>query len=263
MRLLLPAAAVLAASLAQRRFGPAVGGRIVALPLTTGPFLLLLGLQSGTAATAHAASGVVVGELSVMAFCATYGLLASRRSLRRAYAWSVLTALGCAAFAVLASSMSMTLAAVAVVLTCFGFAAAQRDPATVPVAARTSPAWEVPARMALTSSIVGALLALSAVLGPATAGALATLPVIMSVMLPATHARDGALAAVALARSTLITLPATTVSVCVIGFGLVPLGVGVAVGLALVSLFAADWLAVGSMRSLDRYAGSRTQPLPA
>jgi hypothetical protein len=69
---------VLLASLVQRRLGPALGGRVVGLPLTTGPFLLLLCLGPGPIAAAHAADGVIAGQLSVVGFCVAYGHLAMR-----------------------------------------------------------------------------------------------------------------------------------------------------------------------------------------
>ena len=252
LRLLITPAAVLAASLAQRRFGPAVSGRIIALPLTTGPFLLLLGMQSGTAATAHAAAGVVFGELSVAAFCASYGLLARRRPVSTALATSVVAALMCSAVAVLEHGLAIWLAAPMVIATCLAFAVMQPPAVNRGVTARAARAWEIPLRIVLTTAIVATLLGLSTVLGPVVAGTLSTLPVILSVMVPATHVSDGANAATAIARSTLITLPATTASVCVVGLGLVPLGPVAAIALALVALIATDLAAVNAIGTYDR-----------
>ena len=259
LRLLITPLAVLAASAAQRRFGPTVGGRIIALPLTTGPFLLLLGMQSGSTATAHAAAGVVFGELSVAAFCACYGLLARREGVRSALTTSVVVALLCSALAVLGHGLAIWLAAPMVIGTCVAFAVMQRPAGDRSgVRARTARAWEVPVRMVLTTAIVATLLGLSTVLGPVVAGTLSTLPVILSVMIPATHVSDGPGAATAIARGTLITLPATTASVCVVSLGLVPLGPLVAVGLALLALIAIDLAAVNAIGTYDK----RVAPAP-
>src|SRR5690349_10114926 len=78
LRLALTPSTVLLASWVQRRLGPALGGRVVGLPLTTGPFLILLILQTGTEGAAHAAAGVVAGQLGVVGFCLGYGHLAAR-----------------------------------------------------------------------------------------------------------------------------------------------------------------------------------------
>lgn len=256
LRLLITPAAVLAASAAQRRFGPAVGGHIVALPLTTGPFLLLLGLKSGAATTAHAAVGVVLGELSVMAFCGCYGLLAHRRNVPAALGWSLAAALGSALLAALGHDVAIWLAALFVAGMCLGFASLQSAPTRRDAPVRTAHAWEVPLRVALTTTVVAALLGLSAVLGPILTGTLATLPVILAVMVPATHRCNGASAAASLARATLITLPATTAGVCVVGLVLVPLGAAEASALGLAALVATDFTTSTLIRSLDQ----RTAP---
>jgi hypothetical protein len=249
LRLLITPAAVLTTSAAERRFGPAAGGHIVALPLTTGPFLLLLGLKSGPAMAAHAAVGVVVGELSVMAFCACYGLLTHRRDAPVALGWSLAAALGCALLAALGHHVAIWLAALLVAGTCLGFAALQPAPAGRDTPARTARAWDVPLRVGLTTAIVATPLELSAVLGPILAGTLATLPVILSVMVPATHLRDGASAATAVARGTLVALPATTAEVCMVGLVLVPLGPVATATLGLAAL-------------IDRLRHERRDPVP-
>ena len=61
LRVTLAPALVLLVSLAQKRWGHTLGGRLVGLPLTTGPLLVLITLMSGTEATAIAAHGVVGG----------------------------------------------------------------------------------------------------------------------------------------------------------------------------------------------------------
>jgi hypothetical protein len=114
----------------------------------------------------------------------------------------------------------------------------------------------VPLRVVLTTALVATLLGLSTVLGPILAGILATLPVILSVMVPATHLRDGAGAAAAIARATLVTLPATTAGVCAVGLVLVPLGAAAAATLGLAALITTDITTSAVIHSLDQ----RTSP---
>lgn len=260
LHVLLTPTAVLVASVVQRRFGPAVGGHVLALPLTTGPFLVLVGLRSGAAATAHAADGVVIGELSVMAFCACYGQLAQRRAVPAALGCSIAATLGCALLAALGHGLATWLAAILVASTCLGSAALQPSLARRVSPIRKPRAWELPVRVVLTTAIVATLLGLSAALGPTLAGTLATLPVILSVMVPATHARDGANAATAIARSTLVGLPATTAGVCVVGLILVPLGAVAATVLGLAGLIATEFAASAMIRSLDQRTAAASHP---
>jgi hypothetical protein len=67
------------ASLAGRRFGPAVGGWLVGLPLTSAPVAFFLAIERGTNFASSAAEGTLAGLISVAAFCLAYGLLAPRK----------------------------------------------------------------------------------------------------------------------------------------------------------------------------------------
>src|SRR6476469_8055459 len=79
-----------AVSLVGRRWGPAVSGWLVGLPLTSGPVVLFLALDQGTAFAATTAQAIMLGIISVGVFCLTYSRLA------RHWAWlpTVLTGWG-------------------------------------------------------------------------------------------------------------------------------------------------------------------------
>src|SRR6185295_19444421 len=82
------------ASLAGRRFGPAVDGWLVGFPLTSAPVALFLALGHGPAFAATAAAGTMAGTVSQAAFCVVYSWLARR--LR----WPLPLAVSSVAFAV-------------------------------------------------------------------------------------------------------------------------------------------------------------------
>src|SRR5205085_6910931 len=65
-------------SLASRRWGPAVGGWLVGLPLTSAPVTLFLALEQGSTFAAGAAQGTLLGQISVSSFCLAYSWLALR-----------------------------------------------------------------------------------------------------------------------------------------------------------------------------------------
>src|SRR5271157_2814721 len=67
---------VLIASLAARRWGDAVGGWLVGLPLTSGPVSVFLAIEQGPSFAAQAAEGSIAGVVSQAAFCIGYGALA-------------------------------------------------------------------------------------------------------------------------------------------------------------------------------------------
>jgi hypothetical protein len=152
LKLTLAPIIVLVASLAQRRLGPLLGGRIVGFPLITGPFLAVICLQYGTAAAARAAAGVISGQMVVVGFCLGYGHLAARvRPLWALTGSLVLGALAGAAVSFVHPTWLATavvLAAVALGLYTWPSAEAstrpaRRDTAWSPSAARSSssPWW--------------------------------------------------------------------------------------------------------------------------
>ena len=66
------------ASLAGRRWGPALGGWLVGLPFTSAPIAFFLSFSHGTAFAATTAVGIMAGGISQAAFCLAYGWLALR-----------------------------------------------------------------------------------------------------------------------------------------------------------------------------------------
>jgi hypothetical protein len=78
LKLILTPSLIGAASLAGRKWGHAISGWLVALPLTTGPIVFLLALTHGTAFAAETAAGILAGGFSLAAFVLVYGHLARR-----------------------------------------------------------------------------------------------------------------------------------------------------------------------------------------
>jgi hypothetical protein len=239
LRLVLAPSTVLAASLVQRRLGPLRGGRLIGLPLTTAPFLLVLCLGSGPAAAARAAAGVVAGQLAVIGFCAAYGHLAARLAPLLTVAAAVAAAVVSAA---LVGLIGVAWLIAVVVLAAIGAALltwpAEGDGGEV--AARPQRGWELPVRVAVSGLLVAALSTGVHVFGPYLAGVLSTAPVILTVMAPSTHRCAGPGAAARLVRGALATMPASVVFVTVLAYALGPLPAPAAFALALAGLLATD-----------------------
>ncbi len=66
------------ATLAARRWGPLVGGWLVALPLTSGPVLLFLALDHGPSFAAEAAVGALLGLAAIVGFSLAYAAISPR-----------------------------------------------------------------------------------------------------------------------------------------------------------------------------------------
>ena len=78
LKLTLAPTFVVCASLASRRFGPRVGGLIAGLPVVAGPILLVYAVAHGREFAAGAASGTLLGLVSLTAFLVVYSRVAAR-----------------------------------------------------------------------------------------------------------------------------------------------------------------------------------------
>ena len=241
-----------AASLAARRWGPSIGGWLVALPLTSGPVALYLALDHGTAFAAGAARGSMAGLLGDAVFALGYGWLARR------HGWlvSMVGGFGCFALAASASQpflggspailFVLVMAAMAV---CLRFA-----PPTTATATRVSqPAWDILARMVIGTLVVLAVTEAATFLGPQLSGIVAAFPVYVTILAVFAHRLEGPEQAVGVTRGLQVGLFGTVVFFLVISAAIEPVGIAGAFGIALVAVAAVQSV---SLRLLKR-------PIPA
>jgi hypothetical protein len=142
-----------AASLAGRRWGPAVGGWLVGLPLTSGPVAFFLAVDQGTGFAATAAAGSLVGTAAQAGFCLAYGFAARRHS------WPAALLAGTGAFAVitlLLEALGPPFWALLLVVELSLAAALLLAPrqAAVDELVAVPPRWDIPARMAVATGLV-------------------------------------------------------------------------------------------------------------
>jgi hypothetical protein len=202
LRLALTPALIAVATLVSRHWGPAVGGAVVGLPLTSGPVSLFLALDHGPAFAATAAVGTLLGLLSQAAFCLAFAWVGRRSG------WALSAAAGVAAFAITTAALSHARPTVGVAFVAVSatlLAATWLVPAG-PVArvASAPPRWDLPARMVLGAVIVGVLTGVAGLLGPRWTGLLSPFPVFALVLGSFTHHRDGSPAAAALLRGIVV-----------------------------------------------------------
>ncbi|MTB09580.1 MAG: hypothetical protein F2932_02515, partial [Actinobacteria bacterium] len=80
LRLLLTPSLVVLVSYIQKRWGHAIGGRVIGLPLSTAPFLVLVYLMDGASETEKAAHGVVAGQIAVVSYCYIFTFINWRKA---------------------------------------------------------------------------------------------------------------------------------------------------------------------------------------
>lgn len=200
------------ASLAGRRWGPAISGWLIGLPFTSGPIIFLLALAHGASFAAAAALGTLAGTLSECAFCLAYGWLA----WRNAGLWAAVG--GCLAFLVGAAALqdvTLALAPLCIVIVVALLAALwlmprQRQTAHsdqgAHAAAPPLPWWDLPARMALATGFVVLLTGVAPTLGPHLTGLLAPFPVYAVILTAFAQRQQGREAAVGVLRGLLLGL---------------------------------------------------------
>jgi hypothetical protein len=195
---------------AQSRFGDWIGGRLIGLPLTTGPFLLAVCLTSSRSTAAHAAAGVTSGQMAVVTFCSAYAWTARRLrplpATLTSLAGALSTVLALSAVAGGWSAASVVWLTIAASLILWPWP----EPGRRAVGAATPTTSSMMLQRALISTcVVATMSTLVPILGARPAGILSSAPVLLSIMLPGTHRRAGAAGAAAMARGTIVSMTAT------------------------------------------------------
>lgn len=214
------------ASLAARRWGPAIGGWIVSLPLTSGPVLFFVALGEGTAFAAAATTGTLLGLGAICGYCVGYVAVGRRGPL----AAIVAATIGYAAVALAVQPVTGlpfpvlvagVVVAIAVVVRCLPGPVARR-------ARREHPRWDLPARVVLGTALVVVFTGVAPLLGPVTSGLVTTFPVYVSVLAVFEHARTGRNGAVDVLRGLLTGLLGTVAFYVVIRVLVEPAGAAIA-----------------------------------
>ena len=217
-------------SLAGRRWGPTVSGWLVGLPLNSGPVVLFLALDQGTAFASRAAQGTILGLASLAGFCLAYSWL----SFRVGWLWSLLAswvvffALTLALEGVslpLVLSFLGVIALLAIVLKLLPSSHRQ-------VSIVNPPQWEILLRMLVATAFVVILTSVASSIGPQLSGLLATFPVYASILAVFTHRFQEAAAARRLLRGLIAGVFTFAIFFLVVASLIERWGIAVAFGLA-------------------------------
>jgi hypothetical protein len=249
---------IVTASLVARRWGPSMGGWMVALPLTSGPVLFFLAVDHGRPFATTAAVGSLAGLVGIAAFCLAYGLAG------RSGGPAVGLIAGSAAFPVVGVALQPLLdgpvwVVVGAVLAATGIALRLLPTGGQIPTAIAHPWWDLPARMLVATSLVLGLTAVAPFLGPHLSGLVATFPIYLSVLTVFAHLHAGMPAAVGVMRGLLTGMLGTASFYLVVHFALEPAGVGTAFLAATGTALAFQALALAVLR---RPASISEVPLP-
>lgn len=202
-KLVLPPLLILLASLAGRRWGDAIGGWLVGLPLTSGPVTAFLAIQYGPDFAARATDGSLVGTAAQAVFGLAYALLAR-------HGWATALAGGGAAYAAsgyLLQTLQLPgwgffILALATLILC-----AKLIPHRTTVRSTIrAPWWDLPPRMAVATTLVVTLTAAAALVGAKAAGVLSGFPAFGAILAVFAHRMQGAAVATQVLRGMVLAL---------------------------------------------------------
>ncbi len=204
LKLVVTPVLIAAATLVGRRWGQAVGGWLVGLPLTSGPVAFFIALDRGSDFAAGAALGSLEGLAAEAAFCLGYGWCA------RFYAWPQSFLSGSIAFAVAGTlvhelALPPLLLLPGVLATLVVALRLMPRWSGAPVTA-APPRWDLPSRMLAATAVVLALTTAAPLLGPRVSGLLATFPLFAAVLAVFAHRTQDRIAAVSVLRGLLLGL---------------------------------------------------------
>jgi hypothetical protein len=185
-------------TIVSHRWGDAVGGWLLGLPMVSGPVSIFLALQHGSAFAETAARSTLLGFVAVGIFCLTYLALAEKRSWQLSSAGAMAACI--ASIALLSFvhlALVQTIVAVALALLAMN---ALLGSAEAPHPTSAPSRKGVAGRMAASGVIVLTLTTCSGMLGGTVSGLLAPLPILGVLMAAAAHKREGASAVQGLLR---------------------------------------------------------------
>ena len=192
------------ASLAGRKWGPAVSGWIVGMPLTSGPVIFFVALSHDAAFAANAALGVISGGLSLVTYVLTYAWLATRFRWYIALTGSFLVF---AASTTLLQNVTLPLAPIFVTV-CLAIVLGLRlMPNGAVEEGDTQPGrWDIPSRILIGTSFILLLTGSASFIGPRLTGLLTTIPLYVSILTVFAHRHQGPAAAAYVLRGLLYGL---------------------------------------------------------
>jgi len=209
LKLVLTPLLIAGASVAGRRWGGAVSGSLVSLPLTSGPVSAFLAAEHGPRFAGRGAVGSLSGVAAESAFCLGYAWTARR-------GWPAALATGTLGFAAaggvvealpLSRSPAVLLALFAVAVAALAVGLGLLPRASGAPAAEPPPArWDIPARAVVATALVVALTGLATALGARLTGLVAVFPVYVSVLAVFGQRGGGRDAALRLLRGVLLGL---------------------------------------------------------
>jgi hypothetical protein len=226
LKLILAPALVGFASLAGRRWGNAVSGWLVGLPMTSAPIAFLLALSHGTGFAASAALGTLSGTTAEVIFCLCYAWLSLRFDWRITLAAASLSFAGSAFLIEHLTLPLLPLFLIQIAALLLGLRLLPASADALPK--ENPPRWDMPLRMAMAAGFVLLVTGVAPAIGPRMTGLLAIFPLYTSILTVFAQHQHGPQAAVSVLRGLIFGLFAFTGFYLTLAALIEPGGIGLA-----------------------------------
>jgi len=194
LKLILAPLIIGSASLAGRRWGPAVSGWIVGMPLTSGPVIFFVALSHSASFAANAALGVLSGGLSLVTYALTYSWLATRFRWPVAISGSLLLFAASTALLQSFTFPLLPIFAVDCIVLLIGLRLMPQEEVEAEGETRSGP-WDIPVRIVIGTSFILLLTGLAPLISPRLTGLLTTIPLYVTILTIFAHRDRGPAAA--------------------------------------------------------------------
>lgn len=205
LKLILSPIIIGSASLAGRKWGHAVSGWLIGLPLTSGPIMFFLALSHPTSFVMTSALGTLSGGFPLVAFCLAYAWMSRR------FAWPASSAISLLAYFSLVILMQGVVVSIIplYIMNILAFLLGIRlmpEPGVVNASDSKPGRWDIPARIVIGTSFILLLTGSATLLGARLTGLLATIPLYTIILTVFAHRSQGFPGAINVLRGLLFGL---------------------------------------------------------
>ena len=248
LKLILAPLIIGSASLAGRRWGPAVSGWIVGMPLTSGPVIFFLALSHGVAFAESSALGVLSGGISLVLYALAYAWLATRFRWQVAIVGSILIFSLTTLYLQTVVIPLYLVTPLVVVAILVGLKFMPRD--ELEMKASNTSLWDIPVRILIGTSFILLLTGIAPYIGSRLTGLLTTIPLYVTILSVFAHRDHGFAAAVHVLRGLLYGLFAFIGFFLVLSLLIENTSLGVSFGLAILTALSVQGMSLLVLRKL-------------
>jgi hypothetical protein len=232
VKMAIGASVVIAATVAAERAGPLIGALVATLPVSAGPSYFFLAFEQDAAFFSQSALGSLLLNASTAIYATTYVLLSQRNPFITCVPAATMTWLG--SFFLFSrfiqSGVAAALLNIIVFGICFYLVRRYRDVRMPKIELRW---YDFAFRAGLVGTLIGIILLLHTIMGPLVTGALAAFPIVFTSMMLILHQRYGGPACAAVMANGITGLIGFGIAAYVLHVSAIPLGVSLALTIAL------------------------------